>query len=89
MTKQKHRTQITTIEFDQLVSKLNLITLSEEDLMKPCVQVAMYDSDSGSQGHYPEIIEPVVPFCSYVWCGFNKGLFTKKRVSPWTCMTKR
>ena len=89
VAKQKHRTQIKTSEFNQLASKLNLSTLSEEDLMNPCVQVAMYHSDSGSQGHYYEIIEPVVPFCSYVWCGFSESLFTKKRVSPWTCMTSR
>ena len=87
--KQDNEIQDTTSEFNQLVSKLNWITLSEEDLMNPCVQVAMYNRDSGSQGHYHEIIEPVVPFCSYVWCGFSESLFTKKRVSPWACMTSR
>ena len=89
VSKPDNEIQNTTIEFNQLVSKLNWIILGEEDLMDPCVQLAMYDSDSGSQGHFHEIIEPVVPFCSYVWCGFNESLFTKRHVSPWTCMSSR
>ena len=87
--KQNNRNQTTTSKFDQLVSRLNVIALSEEDMMNPCVQVAMYDSDSRSQGHYHEIIEPEVPFCSFVWCGFNENVFARKQVAPWTCMPTR
>ena len=88
-TKQNNGIENKTNTFNQLVSNLNLDALSDEDLMNPCVQVAMYDSDSGSQGHYHEIIEPIVPFCSFVWCGFDENIFTKKHLSPWTCMPSR
>ena len=87
--KQNNGSQITTSKFNQLVSTLSLITLTEEDLMNPCVQVAMYDSNSTIQGHFHEIIEPDVPFCSFVWCGFNENIFTRKHVTPWTCMPSR
>ena len=89
VTKQNNAIQSKTNELDQLVSNLNFITLSEDDLMNPCVQIAMFDSDSGSLGHYHEIIEPIVPFCWFVWCGFDENTFTKKHVSPWTCMSSR
>ena len=88
VTKQNNGIQIKS-EFNQLVSKLYLIPPNEEDLMNPCVQVAMYDGDSGNQSHYHEIIEPIVPLCSYVWCGFDESLFTEKYVAPWTCMPSR
>ena len=87
--KQNNRNQTTTSKFNQLVSRLNLIALSEENLLNPCVQVAMYDSDSQSQNQYHEIIEPDVPFCSFVWCGFNENVFNRKHVAPWTCMPSR
>ena len=88
VTKQNNEIENKTNTFNQLVSNLNLDALSDVDLINPCVQVAMYDSDSGCQGHYHEIIEPIVPFCSFVWCGFDKNIFTKKR-HPWTCMPSR
>ena len=44
--KQNNGIQITTSKCYHLVSRLNMIALSEEYLMNPCVQVAMYDSDS-------------------------------------------
>ena len=85
----KNSTDQNTSAFNQLVSKLNLIALTEEDLMNPCVQVAMYDSDRTNQSHYYEIIEPIVSFCWFVWCGFNEKVFTTKQVTPWTCMSSR
>ena len=78
-----------TKNFHQLLSKLRLDALSDEDLMNPCVQVAMYDSDLGDQGHYHEIIEPELPFCSFIWCGFHENVFIKNHASLWTCMPSR
>ena len=89
VTKQKNKIPTATSTFNQVVSKLNLDAISDEDLMNPCVQVAMYDSHSGIQGHYHEIIEPHLPFCSFVWCGFDENIFTQKRASLWTCMPTR
>ena len=57
--------------------------------MNPCVQVAMYDIDVGGHGHFFEIVEPIVPFCSFVWCGFDEDVFINQKVSTWTCMSSR
>ena len=89
VTKQNTTFQTTTSTFDELVSKLDLISLNNQDLRKPCVQVAMYDIDVGGHGHFHEIIEPIVPFCSFVWCGFDENVFRNQKVSPWTCMPFR
>ena len=89
VAKQNTNVETTSRTFSQLVSKLNLIILTEKELINPCVQVAMYDKDLKRQGRYHEIIEPAVPFCSFVWCGFDENVFTKKLVAPWTCMPSR
>ena len=87
--KAKNSKDQNTRTFNQLVSKLNLTALTEKDLMNPCVQVATYNSDRTNQSLYYEIIDPIVPFCWFVWCGFNEKVFTTKQVTPWTCMSSR
>ena len=89
VTKQNTAFQATTSTFDELVSKLNMILLNNQDLMNPCVQVAMYDIGSGGHGHFHEIIEPIVPFCSLIWCGFDENVFINQKVTPWTCIPSR
>ena len=89
LTKQNTTSRATASTFDELVSKLNLISLNNQDLMNPCLQVAKYDIDSGGHGHFYEIIEPIVPFCSFVWCGFDENVFINQKVSTWTCLPNR
>ena len=89
VAKQNTTSRATTRKFDELVSKLDLISLNNQDLMNPCLQVAMYDIDSGGHGHFHEIIEPIVPFCAFVWCGFDENVFINQKVTPWTCMPSR
>ena len=89
VTKQNTTSRARASAFDELVSKLDLISLNNQDLMNPCVQVAMYDIDSGGHGHFHEIIEPIVPFCSFVWCGFDENIFINQKVSTWTCLPSR
>ena len=89
VTKHNSGVQAITTKYSQLVSKLNLLTLSEHDLMNPCVQAAMYDSDSWRHSQYHEIIQSFVPFCLFVWCKFDENVFTKKVVAPWTCLSSR
>ena len=76
VTKQNTTSRATTSAFNEFVSKLDLISLSNQDLINLCLQVAMYDIDSGGYGHFHEIIEPIVPFCSFVWCGSDENVFT-------------
>ena len=89
VTKQNTTSRATASTFDELVSKLDLISLNNQDLMNPCLQVAMYDIDSGSHVHFHEIIEPFVPFCSFVWCGFDENIFINQKVTLWTCLPNR
>ena len=89
VTKQNTTFRATTSAFNELVSNLDLISLNNQDLMNPCVQVAMYDINMGDHGHFHEIIEPVVPFCLFVWCGFDENIFINQKVSTWTCLPNR
>ena len=75
--------------WNDAVRNLNEVDLSDEDLLKPCLQVAMYDVNSSGYGHYHEVIEPVVPFCSFVWCGFSESIVEARHISTWTCMPSR
>ena len=89
MTKQNTASRATTIAFDELVSKLDLISLNNQDLMNFCVQVAMYDIDVVGHGRFYEIIEPVVSFCSFVWCGSDENVFINQKVTLWTSMSSK
>ena len=86
VTKQNNGIQTPTSTYDELVSKLNLSVLSDQDSMNPCVQIAI---DPGNHGQYFEIINPEVPFCEAVWCGFNKKIATSKHIAAWNCMPNR
>ena len=88
-TKQNKAIQTTKRTFDELVSKLKINILSNQDLLNPCVQVAMYDTDSRNSGQYHEVINPQIPFCETVWCGFNKNIAIFKHISDWSCMPTR
>ena len=79
VTKQNTAFQTTTSNFNELVSKLDLISLNNQNLLNPCVQVAMYDIDVRGHGQFYEIIQPIVPFCSFVWCGFDENVLSIKR----------
>ena len=86
VTKQNIASRATTSALNELVSKLDLISLNNKDLMNFCVQVAMYDIDVVSHGRFYEII---VPFCSFVWCGSDENVFINQKVTLWTSMSSR
>ena len=88
VSKQHKGIEITST-FDELVSKLDLNILSMEELLHPCVQIGMFDIDSGGHGHYHEVIEPIIPFCSFIWCGFDESVVDSRDISAWTCMPNR
>ena len=65
----------------------NIYTMKEDDLSKPCVQVAMINEEE-SYGKFYEI-KAQVPFCAPIWCGFNAAVINRNIVSVWTCMPPR
>ena len=87
--KQNKGIQIIASTFDELVLKLNLNMLGDQDIMNSCIQVAMFDMNAMGHGQYYEAINLEVPFCEAVWCGFNKHIATSKRISDWSCMPTR
>ena len=89
VTKQNNRIQTKTSTYDELVSKLNLSILSDQDLMNPCVQIAMYNTDERDHHPYFEVINLRVPFCEAVWGGFNTNIASSKYIAVWNCMPTR
>ena len=56
------------------IAVLALGKLSEDELQKPCYQVALYDkvlmdNNGRSAGKFAEVKELYFPFCEYIWCG--------------------
>ena len=68
------------------LQKIDFLLLRDEELRKPCLQVAMLDRSPGAA--YQEV-RSVAPFCSPIWCGFTEEIFNKTHVSLWTCMPRR
>lgn len=69
-----------------LVQNINYTKLDHYQLLHPCVQVAMLDSAQSKGEHFHEVVEAFVPFCSFIWCGFDQNVLSSKDISVWTCM---
>ena len=82
---EKQENVTATVSWSELVAKINYLTLNQDEMRKPCLQVAMYDSKEVSRD-YVEIVNINIPFCSVVWCGFTKKIFNTSKISLWTCM---
>ena len=76
-------------KWNEVLKRLNVYELTDQELLRPCLQIAMYDADSGNFDHFHEVIEPITPFCSFVWCGFDQKIVENRKISSWTCMPKR
>ena len=89
LRKQNGNVFTNTKTWTETVSRLDLNSFSDQDLLDPCLQVALYDVDSSGHGHYQEIIEPIVAFCSFVWCGFDDRTAQSRQAAAWTCMPNK
>nr|XP_039254740.1 uncharacterized protein LOC120331682 [Styela clava] len=58
-----------------------------EDLVKPCMQVAIYGSRSGGYGYYHEVVDAFAPFCDISWCGFDAKTIEERGITSWDCIT--
>jgi len=77
------------ISWDKAIQQLDVLQLTSVDIRNPCIQVAMYERNSGGFGHYHEVVTPLVPFCSFVWCGVDEKLVDGGGISVFSCMPKR
>nr|XP_002123433.1 cannabinoid receptor type 1A [Ciona intestinalis] len=69
-----------------LTNELAVTDIPIEQASKPCVQVAFYERDAGGYGHFHEVIQPFLPFCPFIWCGFDERFVLNGKASVWNCM---
>ena len=74
--------------WNNLTRSLDILLMNNENLVNPCLQVALLDKASATNNRFHEIIN-TVPFYEVVWCGFSEDLFKAKDVSVWNCIPTR
>jgi len=77
------------LSWDEAIQQLDFRTVTDEELLDPCLQIAMLDQASSSQNYFHEVIDALIPFCSITWCGFNEDVINSRSVSVWTCLSSR
>ena len=82
---QKEAVNNSSLEWKNLI-RINYSKLNANNLLDPCVQVGMLESAQKQKRVFYEVIEAFVPFCSFVWCGFDETILKSKEISVWTCM---
>ncbi|XP_078482101.1 LOW QUALITY PROTEIN: uncharacterized protein LOC100181847 [Ciona intestinalis] len=78
-------TKYTRNNWSHLINQLRNTSLSIQEALQPCIQVAMYEATKHNFGEFQEMVSVDVPTCGVVWCGFNASL-TRSGISPWSCM---
>uniref|UniRef100_H2XNQ5 G-protein coupled receptors family 1 profile domain-containing protein n=2 Tax=Ciona intestinalis TaxID=7719 RepID=H2XNQ5_CIOIN len=78
-------TNYTRNNWSHLIKQLRNASLSIQEALHPCIQVAMYEATKHNFGEFQEMVSVDVPTCGVVWCGFNASL-TRSGISPWSCM---
>ena len=68
-----------------LIQNLDVLSLSTNELISPCVQTSMLDRVSISGKSFYEMTA-LVPFCNVVWCGFEVDVYGVDDTSLWTCI---
>lgn len=84
-----HGNMTSSLSWPEVTKNLNSMEMSTEDLLVPCMQLAVFDSERAGHGRFHEIVQPFVPFCGFVWCGFDADVVNRRHVSPWTCMPQQ
>ena len=70
------------------VKRLNTSNLDYKDLFKPCVQVAIYESQKLQKNdNFYEIIRIAMPTCGFMWQGFDAATIEERNITPWNVAT--
>lgn len=72
-------------DWDKLISDLHSTELTSNQLLNPCIGVALFDKVG--IGRYFEIIYPHLPFCDMIWAGLDVTAATRFQISPWFVMS--
>lgn len=63
---------------------LNSTQFSDDQLLEPCTQLAVYESQQlKGTGSYYEIIHPAITTCGMVWYGFDAAEIEPRHITPW------
>ena len=75
------------------IKSTNINTMKDIDsseITEPCIQMFLYNAtlhDSSIIFH--EIVEVIIPFCEFVWCGFDNETMKTRQLTAWDCMPSR
>lgn len=75
------------VSWNDVINDINSSELSFEQLIEPCVQIALYQSKTGGDGHFHEVVDVFIPFCGISWCGYDSSTVYSRSISSWTCMS--
>nr|XP_039259405.1 uncharacterized protein LOC120335855 [Styela clava] len=78
------KNKITEARWLVLAESLTSSEMHLRDLVKPCIQVALFDKKDGGVGRFHEIVEAYFPFCGIQWNGYDYDTAMYRDVSPWT-----
>ena len=87
-SQQQSETTTSSFVWSNAIKRLKLVDLTDDQILKPCVQIAMYEK-TRAVGNFREIIRVHLPFCEFSWCGFDEDTFNNRRISAWTCLSAR
>ncbi|XP_039254030.2 uncharacterized protein LOC120331069 [Styela clava] len=79
-------TTIPDTQWQEMVRNLYSMNMTYEEINQPCTQVALFEGARGGPGRYHESVQVMVPFCGFVWCGYDADTIYGRKISVWTCM---
>lgn len=77
----KQNTTTASFEWSILVRQIDRSRLDVQDILNPCVGVALFESVG--IGQYFEVIQPHISFCDQVWGGMDADTAQRLSISPW------
>ena len=64
--------------------------VDSSEITEPCIQVSLYNATlHDSSIIFNEIVEVIIPFCEFVWCGFDNETMETRQLTAWDCMPSR
>uniref|UniRef100_H2ZNT9 G-protein coupled receptors family 1 profile domain-containing protein n=1 Tax=Ciona savignyi TaxID=51511 RepID=H2ZNT9_CIOSA len=80
---------VSNASWTSIVKLLDSTQLTLDQLKEPCVEIALFDKEDTHRGDFQEVHGINIPFCGYVWCGFDQETILRYSISPWTCVTNK
>ncbi|CAK8697196.1 uncharacterized protein LOC143459149 [Clavelina lepadiformis] len=62
--------------------------LTPSQILEPCIQLLLYEK-SQPRRNMLELLLLNLPFCEFIWCGFDEETVKNKTITPWQCVPLR